>query len=257
MTANELRIELSRDAFLDPFVGGPAFRLRQVQAGGLGLADALAEMEHAPARFAHVRVQSDDDEAAGALTAAGFDHVETLVTWRLALVTACPNAAQPGNGQTGRDRTAAEHSLREARPEDLAACRRIAEDAFVYNRFSRDPHMNPDAARSLKGEWMMNNFGGRADTIIVVLVQGDVSGFIACLLQGHNAVIDLVAVAPEHQGAGLGRTLLDAAAAAYAGRAEGLHAGTQAANAPSMHMYQSAGFAPIGCQETFHLWSPA
>lgn len=241
MPGQALTIHLSPDAFLAPFVGGPAFRLRRARGDGVPLADAIAEMERSGARFAHIRVASGDTDAVAALVAAGFDHVETLVTWARAL-TALP---------------VTETRWRHARAEDLAACRRIAEEAFVYNRFSRDKRMDPDAARRLKGEWMVNNFAGRADTILVTLDRDEVTGFIACLRDGPDAVVDLVAVAPDRQGAGLGRALLDAAAGEYAGRAANLKAGTQADNGPSTQMYRASGFMPASSQETFHRWWPA
>lgn len=243
MPEQTLAIQMSRDTFLEPFVGGPAFRLRQASGEGMPLAEAIVAMELSGARFAHIRVASEDANTASALLEAGFDPVETLVTWARALGASPPRST--------------EIRLRHARAEDLPACRRIAEEAFVHNRFSRDTRMDQDAARRLKGEWMANNFAGRADAILVTLDDDDVTGFIACLLSGPDAIVDLIAVAPAHQGAGIGRALLDAAASAYAGRAESFRAGTQADNAASTRMYRNAGFEPVSSQNTFHRWWPA
>lgn len=211
----------------------------------MSLSDALTEMERCAARFAHIRVMSGDREAIAALVAAGFEKIETLVTWVRALTA--PEEPSPPAGMR----------VRQARAEDLLACRRIAEEAFVCNRFSRDPRMDPDAARRLKGEWMANNFAGRADCILVTIDDAEVTGFIACLRDGPDAVVDLVAVAPDRQGAGLGRFLLEAAAGAYAGRAGNIRAGTQAENSASTRMYRSCGFVQASSQDTFHRWWPA
>lgn len=246
VAARALHVALGPDPFLEPFVGGRAFRLRPEPSGGQPLAEALDDMAGKHARFAHIRVASDDAPAAAALAAAGFSRIETLVTYSLALNQASITAARPQRAQ-----------LRQAHAGDLSCCRRIAEEAFIWNRFSRDPQMSTAAARALKGEWMASNFSGRAEMILVAETQDEVGGFVACLRQGDDAVIDLVAVASEHRGLGLGRALLGAAAAAYSGRAANLRAGTQAGNDASTRLYLSCGFVPVASQDTFHRWWPA
>jgi ribosomal protein S18 acetylase RimI-like enzyme len=67
------------------------------------------------------------------------------------------------------------------------------------------------------------------------------TGFLAVLETGDARVIDLVGVAPERQGRGVGSTLVDAFVRRHRGHE--LVVGTQLANVPSLRLYRRAGFA--------------
>ena len=182
------------------------------------------------------RIPADWDEAGDALESVGFRQVEELVTW----VRTVPDVAD-GDPQTEA-----------ATAEDAAACIEIARSAFRFDRYHADARIGAERAGALKAAWVRNSLRGRADVARVVRDDGHVRGFVLCRSDGGDAVIDLIAVAPDRQGSGFGRRLIRGALAAYAGRAVSLQASTQAINQPSAALYRRTGFAPAGHARTFH-----
>lgn len=181
---------------------------------------------------------------AGALIAAGFRPIETLVT------LARPLDPAEAGGAPGSVRLA-------AGPGDARACAEIAARAFRHDRFHADPDVDDKAADRLKADWAANAVAGRADRVFLALDEtGRAVGFNACLWRGAAPAIDLIAVDPAAAGKGHGRRLVAAAIAAYAGRAERLLVGTQADNAPSLRLYRAAGFREIARATSYH-WRDA
>ena len=175
-----------------------------------------------------------------ALEACGFRAIERLLTFERALDD---RAGDPLDG------------VRQARPDDAAACAAIARVAFRFDRYHADTRLDPAIGDALKEAWVLNDLGGRADASLVA-VEGDRAvGFNLCLLAGDVATIDLIAVAPGHQGRGIGRRLAEAGARHYAGRAHRYRAGTQAANAASLALYRRLGFHVASEAVTYH-WIP-
>lgn len=170
-----------------------------------------------------------------ALKGSGFQAVETLVTFRHTLADV-PMA----------------EGVERARPEDADACVAIARRAFTQDRLHRDPRV-PDAAADLVREhWVRNNLGGRADASLIVRADGAVVGFNLCILEGDEAVIDLIAVDVSHQHRGIGRRLVEGALARYRGRARAMRVGTQADNAASIKLYRGTGFVEADRKITLH-----
>lgn len=173
---------------------------------------------------------------AKALEAAGFAPVETLVTLERPLSGPMPDVPQAGP----------------ACPADADACVEIARRAFVHDRFHADHRVPKDRADEFKARWVRNDFGGRADHIVVVRDDDRPIGFCACLLTGRTAVIDLIATAPDFQGRGLGCSLVSGALAAYADRADVMRVGTQVLNERSLRLYTALGFAEASRSRTLH-----
>lgn len=183
------------------------------------------------------RISSDDVEMANNLMAAGFRPVETLCTFETAI---------PGKTDDA-DRVLLAHE------KDAGAILDLAERAFVNDRFSRDPEIDDSIARDIKRRWMANSLAGRADAVLIRRRDGRCCGFVACLLNGRVAVIDLIAVASEARGRGEGRHLVEAAFAYYTGKADVFRVGTQAVNTAAIHLYEGMGFRKVLERRTFHL----
>lgn len=184
-----------------------------------------------------------------ALEQGGFQAVETLVTFRCGLSgDAQPNAHPDANGPAG--------GVTLAGPGDFEACLGIARRAFTNDRLHRDPRVPGPAADMIRQQWVRNDLEGRADASFIVSAMGDVAGFNLCLLDGDEAVIDLIAVDAGHQQKGLGRALVRAAQDHYRGRAATMRVGTQADNEPSLALYRGAGFVESRRQTTFHWINP-
>lgn len=130
--------------------------------------------------------------------------------------------------------------------DDRAAVLDIAGSCFRYSRFHLDPHLTDEAAHHVKREWIASYFDGRrGDHLFVARLGGRVAGFLAALTTGHDgrfaAAIDLVGVAADCQRTGVGRALVRHFATHYAAR-DSIVVGTQAANIPSIRLYEGVGF---------------
>jgi len=173
--------------------------------------------------------------AIGGLEKNGFRAIETLVTFRRQLRA----ELMPGG-------------IAIAGPETADACVAIARRAFTNDRLHRDRRVPDGVADLVRERWIRNNLGGRADASFVARDGGRVVGFSLCLLDGDEAVIDLIAVDGEYRQKGLGRALVLGALAHYGGRARTMQVGTQADNLPSLKLYRGAGFVEAERQITLH-----
>lgn len=122
----------------------------------------------------------------------------------------------------------------------------IAGACFRYTRFHLDPCVDDALANRIKREWVRSYAEGRrGHSLWAALDGGRPAGFLAVLTTEaggkRQAVIDLIGVAASHQGRGLGRDLTRFFIREFAAYDE-LLVGTQAANAPSMRLYESCGF---------------
>ena len=173
--------------------------------------------------------------ATPALEKSGFKAIETLVTFRQQLN---PRPMPAGVEIVGKD--------------DVEACVAIARRAFVNDRLHRDPRVPTAVADLVRERWMRNNLAGRGDASFVVRSGGEVAGFNLCLLDGREAVIDLIAVDVGRQHKGFGRKLVEGALAHYGGRADTMRVGTQADNGPSLALYRGTGFVEADRRITLH-----
>jgi len=153
--------------------------------------------------------------------------------------------------------TGAQHrepqAVRTAIASDHAPVLAIAERAFIWSRFHRDPRFPRELANRVKRAWAENCLAGkRGEEVLVVTEDGAAAGFLAVLKAGNAAVIDLVAVHPERQGRKLGETLTHAFAARWAKRAERLRVGTQLANTAAMRLYERMGFRVAEAKYVLH-----
>jgi GNAT superfamily N-acetyltransferase len=223
-------MSLRRDDWLSKRLGKPAFQ-------GESCED-LAELPPGPA-FVGVKVPVFAIAGVGALEEAGFRLIDT-------------------NVQLERAASALHHargSVRFARPTDESGVRAIAEHAFVWDRFHRDPLIGATAAAQIKADWAGNFFAGvRGDWMVVAGTPGKPEGFLQ-LLRGEDGavVIDLIAVSPDRQGAGLGRAMIAFAVEACLGEVAPMRVGTQIANMPSLALYGRLGFRIISAAYVLHL----
>jgi dTDP-4-amino-4,6-dideoxy-D-galactose acyltransferase len=137
--------------------------------------------------------------------------------------------------------------VRDATPKDRDALLDIAENCFVYSRFHLDPQVPNRIANAVKREWVDSYLHGRrGEKVRVAEDVGRPVGFLAVLAakcHGKDArVIDLVGVAGDCQGRGVGKSLVSAFVRERAPGCALLRVGTQAANIPSMRLYERCGF---------------
>jgi ribosomal protein S18 acetylase RimI-like enzyme len=219
------RYRLSADAWLSGVLGRPAWAVSPEGA------TPLSELHKPGAQFATAKLDASDTEAAVALQVFGFRVVDTALTLELA-------SPAPGKHPAG---------VRFARPEDRPAVEAIAGSAFRYSRFHLDPQIPKSLADRVKTVWAGNWFSGqRGDAMVVAEDGGKVAGFLQLIWAGEQwLVIDLIAVRPQSARQGLARGMIAFAQANGTGdarRPSGMVVGTQAANAPSVRLYESLGF---------------
>jgi ribosomal protein S18 acetylase RimI-like enzyme len=194
----------------------------------------LRETSQANPAFYFAKVPTRRIDQVDALTQAGFRVVDVNVTLER---EPTPLARPPG----------LDPAVRDYAPDDREAVLRIAASAFVYSRFHLDPKIPADLADSVKCAWADSYCQGtRGERLLVADVDGKVAGFLAILtrggLKGPERIIDLVAVGKSYQARGVGRKLVEVFIVQSTGCAASLKVGTQAANVPSIRLYERCGF---------------
>jgi ribosomal protein S18 acetylase RimI-like enzyme len=187
--------------------------------------------------FAYAKIPSCHVADVHNFEAAGFRLVDTNVTFERLGSVSPPTRA-----------------VRLATPDDAAAVARVARESYRFSRFHLDARIDPERAAAIKAAWTANFFAGRRGSrLFVADSHGQVAGFLLAIDRDDRAVIDLIAVSPNHQRQGIAAALIEALAAASPA-ATTLVAGTQIANTPSVRMYETLGFrlAASACVLHYH-----
>ena len=183
------------------------------------------------------KVAVDDVARASTFTAVGFGVVDVNVTL----------------ARNGEAAPAAVSLIRAATPADAERVLDIAGSAFRYSRFHLDPALEDELANNVKREWARCYVdGSRGLELLVAETGGEVSGFLAVLEAEDARVIDLIAVASDAQGVGVGAALVTSFTARHASPGRELRVGTQIANAPSLRLYARHGFLPVAASYVLH-----
>jgi len=129
-------------------------------------------------------------------------------------------------------------SPRPAQPADLDAVCAIAQSS-------------PSSARWSRAQYAEEIGSGRG--LLAVLDNGEVRGYFVLRQVPPEAQLVDLAVRPRDHGRGLGRALLDgAAAAARAWGCAKITLEVSAANEPALRLYRRAGFQVVGRRPKFY-----
>ena len=224
------------DPWLAEVMARPVFRL-----DGGGAAEAVAShLATQPRAFYFAKLATDQIDDVRALSRLGFAVVDTNVTFELVREPATLDGFDVGELAAG----------------EAEAVLDIAGSAFRYSRFHLDPQVDLALANHIKREWIRNYvLRKRGDGLLVARQGGRPCGFLAPLVSHGTAVIDLIAVATDAHGRGVGSALT----AAFANRYRGMPrlVGTQVANVPSIRLYTKLGFALARSQYVLHFHAGA
>lgn len=239
-TAAALRLDA--DAWLAGLFGHPVFRVAPLRVVPARPLDLLRELETREA-FCYTRVPTDRPDLVGVLVAAGFHIVDVGLTLE--------------RGPAVRSTGEAPCVVRDFAPADIDRVLEIAATCFRYSRFHLDPLMPEGLADAIKREWVRNYARGvRGERLLVAERDGQVIGFLAVLAatsEGHRArVIDLVGVDAGCQKQGAGRSLVEAFVQRCGPGSDVLRVGTQAANVPSLRLYEACGFRMAASAYVLH-----
>lgn len=201
---------------------------------------ALAEA--ADDGYAHVilRVPAPDLRLARAAEQAGLRLVDVSVD--LATPVGGHHAIAANGG-----------GIRAATPADVDPLQSIAESAFQYSRFAADPFFSAEQVAGFHRQWVSNLCDGLAKAVLVALASDEIVGFTSCALQADGTGrIPLIATSDEHRRQGVGRALVDASLAWFAGAGvKSVRVKTQAVNYPALGLYHRAGFTIAATELTF------
>jgi ribosomal protein S18 acetylase RimI-like enzyme len=232
---------LAPDPWLTDTLGVATFLLRAIPVTAPQVRAALESLG-AGRIFVFAKVPTADIARVTGLEACGFRIVDTQVT--LQYRNHASAAADPAQ-------------VRMAAPDDRIAVGDIAAKCFRYSRFHQDPKIGANAANHVKRRWAENCVAGaRGNEVLVALHEGKTAGFLAVLISGENAVIDLIGVDPRMQGKGIGSALVQTFVSRWREKAKSLRVGTQISNAASLRLYQRCGFFYEDAQYVLHAHLP-
>lgn len=224
------------DLWLTGILGRPALRLARADVPSNEWKSRLKSDD----LFVTAKLPADRTADMDLLQDLGFRNINAALTFEAARIATA----------------AADPRVRFARPDDRAAITRLAGHCFVFSRFHLDPTIPKSLADTVKASWAANFFTGqRGDGMVMAEQDGRVAGFLQLLWAGSVLVIDLIAVAPQAARQGLARAMIGFAAAKGTGdgrQPSGFRVGTQAANVPSVRLYESLGFRFTQAQFVLH-----
>ena len=147
-------------------------------------------------------------------------------------------------------------SVRPSTPADVSELRTIARQSHRTSRFYYDPNFPTATCDALYETWIAKSCEGYADVVLVGERDRRVTGYVSCHLDGaETGKIGLLAVAPDAQGTGVGRLLVEASQRWFAQQGiRRVTVVTQGRNAQAQRLYQRCGFITRSVGEWYHRW---
>ena len=131
---------------------------------------------------------------------------------------------------------------------------KIAQNSFEYDRFHQDPEIPEIMGDEIKNRWLLNFFSGqRGNHLFLAKYNGADAGFLLLILKDDQAIIDLIAVASNARGHGVGQALIVQAIKTLSDKYKEILVGTQLKNYPSINLYRSLGFELMSSSVNLHL----
>jgi ribosomal protein S18 acetylase RimI-like enzyme len=247
-------MHIGNDSWLSEIFEYPVFK---IDAGGLAdppsddtreLRELVSDHQRAQDKaFYYAKVDTKQVDVARALSSAGLYVVDVNVTFSIE----APSSSQNRAVDLPQDVV-----VHEIQPAEEKATLDIAGSCFRYSRFHLDPLVSTQIANRIKRDWIFNYIKGkRGDRLFVALTDGRPAGFLAAIATGGDGerayVIDLVGVGSGFQRRGIGQALTSFFISYYRNSPR-LEVGTQAANIPSMRLYEKCGFGISKTQYVMH-----
>lgn len=176
----------------------------------------------------------------------GFHFVDIRLTYRLDL-----NKAQFSCNKIERMK------LCESKKADVHILKQIASNSYVESRYYFDRHFTLEQCQRFYEDWISKSMKGNFDDIVFVAeIAGKIAGFISCKQQFKGiGKIGLVGIAPEFQGRGIGKHLIQKSIDWFKDKKLScVDVVTQGRNYAGQRLYQAAGFKTKTVQLWYHKW---
>ena len=237
-------MEFNQDRWLSEVCGRPVF---QVSGPDVSSAEFSAHCSQQADAFYFSKRPTNEVDAVRKLTSVGVYIVDTAVT-----LTRLSAEHPLSSGQPDIEVSLAEPKI------DGDSIRAIAESSFVYSRFHLDPAIQPELANRIKRAWIESYLTRqRGECLWVAKVDSVVAGFLAVTTvddgEPRARSIDLIAVGVSFQRRGVGRVLVERFIDEGGKKIRRLLVGTQAANTPSIRLYEQTGFCVDRTQYVLHM----
>jgi dTDP-4-amino-4,6-dideoxy-D-galactose acyltransferase len=211
-----------------------------VTAGEIQL--AVDEAEDLGVQCLYLLVAGDDEVLLASAQTHGFEVRDVRLEMERSV------AGHPA--ETGR--------LRTAGIDDLSQLVPIARERFRETRFFADKRFPTERSSKLYVEWLRRGLTSRPQR--QTLMSQDPSGFVVCHLDpaSRTGSIELIGVAKEATGLGLGRTLMAGAGALFIETSmDRATVVTQGRNIRAQRLYQACGYRTTMMSLWLHRWSPS
>lgn len=132
----------------------------------------------------------------------------------------------------------------------------LAYESGKYSRFKLDTKFKPDVFKRMYQLWIQNSINDEmADYVFVIRQENTTIGMVTLKLAGNTAQIGLIATAPNMQGKGLGRQLIQKCEqTALQGNCDTLQVPTQLHNHQAIAFYKACGFHIESITNIYHFW---
>lgn len=181
---------------------------------------------------------ADDGDTAAVAESVGFRPVDTRVT----LLRPAQSPQVDGKPSPARIR-----SVDEGDRERIAE---LARDAHTDTRFFFDARFPRERAADLYERWVCRGIDEEGRHLLVAEENGEILGYL--MIVDDPPSIDLIAVAEEARGQGVGTSLVSAAIKHFPGAP--LQVVTQARNVPALRLYEAGGFRTTTTEVWYHRW---
>jgi len=248
-------MEIQEDTWLSEIFGHPVFKvvirpaaLMQDESTSQVCLSIKRHTSQQSASMYYSKVDTKEVEIVRQLSGAGLYVVDVNVTFSMCTA---PPVTPPGYSEVPG------LLIREIELSDHEETLEIAGSCFQYSRFHLDPLVSLSIANQIKHDWILNYIRQqRGERLFVALVGEKPVGFLAVIATEMNRqqtyAIDLIGVSRDFQKRGIGHALTAFFIKHYRERSDQLQVGTQAANIPSMRLYQKLGFQISQTQYVMH-----
>lgn len=238
------------DAVLFSEVDSQRFGVRIARASmiGAGLPQVLEFCAVEKIDLVIARCSTRDLATVQKMEAAGFQMMDTLIYYHFDV------KKRPIPGSSSRAR------VRSFRADDTPQIEKIAASAFAgyYGHYHADGRLDRVKCDEGYVSWAVRSCTSKqvADEVLVAEIDGCVVGFATLRWNSPEEwEILLFGIAPESQGRGIGRSLLQTAAEkSYKQAVDKLIISTQLTNVSAQKMWCRAGFEPSHSYHTLHKW---